>query len=173
MVEGGHEVASHAWRWIDYHTMPEAQEREELHKAIETITRLTGSRPLGWYTGRNSPNTRRLVVEEGGFLYDSDYYGDDLPFWTKVSDKPHLIIPYTLDNNDMKFCVPPGFTSGDGFFDYLKDAFDVLYAEGVRGQPKMMSIGLHCRPGGRPGRFAALCRFRGQARRPVGVWFAR
>ncbi len=173
MVEGGHEVASHGWRWIDYQTMPEAQERAELRLAIETIQRLTGSRPLGWYTGRDSPNTRRLVVEEGGFLYDSDYYGDDLPFWTAVSGKPHLVIPYTLDNNDMKFCVAPGFTAGDGFFEYLRDAFDVLYAEGERGQPKMMSIGLHCRLVGRPGRFAALCRFLDHAQSRPGVWFAR
>jgi putative urate catabolism protein len=158
MVEAGFEVASHGWRWIDYQNVPEAEEREHMQLAIDAIERTTGIRPVGWYTGRNSPNTRRLVVEAGGFLYDSDSYADDLPYWEPVDGRPHLIIPYTLDNNDMKFGLLNGFTTGDDFFCYLRDAFDVLYEEGAR-SPKMMSIGLHCRLAGRPGRAAALARF--------------
>jgi putative urate catabolism protein len=158
MVEAGFEVASHGWRWIDYADVPEAEEREHLRLAIAAIERTTGSRPVGWYTGRISANTRRLVAECGGFLYDSDSYADDLPYWLEVEGHPHLVIPYTLDNNDMKFAVNNGFGDGEAFFRYLRDSFDVLYAEGAE-QPKMMSVGLHCRLAGRPGRVAALARF--------------
>jgi peptidoglycan/xylan/chitin deacetylase (PgdA/CDA1 family) len=158
MFAAGHEIASHGYRWINYRDVPEEVEREHMKKAIAAIERSTGQRPVGWYTGRISANTRKLVVEEGGFLYDSDAYNDDLPYWVEIAGKGHLIIPYTLDNNDMKFSVSPGFSSGQGYFDYLKDAFDVLRREGQR-QPRMMSIGLHCRLAGRPGRFAALERF--------------
>jgi putative urate catabolism protein len=162
-VELGHEVACHGYRWIHYQSVSEAIEREHMRQCVDVITRLLGRHPEGWYTGRDSPNTLRLVAEEGGFLYDSDYYGDDLTFWTQVpmadgSRRPQLIVPYTLDTNDMRFASPQGFNCGDQFFTYLKDAFDVLYAEG-EDTPKMMSVGLHCRLIGRPGRFAALRRF--------------
>jgi len=169
MVEAGFEVASHGWRWIDYREVPESEERAHIKRAIEAIERTTGTRPVGWYTGRNSPNTRRLVVEEGGFLYDSDSYADDLPYWTAVGGRPHLVIPYTLDNNDMKFALTHGFSHGEEFFQYLRDAFDVLYEEGSQ-QPKMMSVGLHCRLAGRPGRTAALLRFLDYARSHDHVW---
>ena len=172
LVEGGHEVVSHGWRWIDYQFVGEDEEREHIRLAIESLTKATGSRPRGWYTGRLSPNTRRLVVEEGGFLYDSDAYNDDLPYWVVVSGKPHLVIPYTLDNNDMKFGMPQGFNTGDDFFTYLRDAFDVLYAEGATA-PKMMSVGLHMRLVGRPGRFAALTRFLDHVQRHRDVWICR
>jgi len=172
MAAAGHEIASHGYRWINYRDVPEEVEREHLHKAIAAIERLTGQRPLGWYTGRISPQTRRLVAEEGGFLYDSDAYNDDLPYWVEIAGKGHLIIPYTLDNNDMKFSVPPGFSSGDGWFNYLKDAFDVLRREGQR-QPRMMSIGLHCRLAGRPGRFAALERFVDYVQSHNDVWVCK
>ena len=162
MAEAGHEVASHGWRWINYQDAPEALEREHMARAIEVHTRLTGERPLGWYTGRTSPNTRKLVVEDGGFVYDADDYNDDLPWYdTRYRDKsgkPQLVVPYTLDANDMRFASPQGFNSGDQFFAYLKDAFDVLYEEGNRA-PRMMSVGLHCRLVGRPGRLASLERF--------------
>jgi len=169
MVDAGFEVASHGWRWIDYQAVPESEERAHIKRAIEAIERTTGHRPVGWYTGRNSPNTRRLVVEEGGFLYDSDSYADDLPYWTAVGGRPHLVIPYTLDNNDMKFALTHGFSHGEEFFQYLRDAFDVLYEEGAQ-QPKMMSVGLHCRLAGRPGRAAALLRFLDYARSHDHVW---
>jgi putative urate catabolism protein len=172
IVEGGHEVVSHGYRWIDYQFVDEAVEREHMRLAVESLTRVTGSRPLGWYTGRLSPNTRRLVVEEGGFLYDSDAYNDDLPYWTVVSGRPHLVVPYTLDNNDMKFGTPQGFNSGDQFWGYLRDAFDVLYAEGAR-TPRMMSVGLHMRLVGRPGRFAALERFLDHVQTHRDVWICR
>src|SRR5262247_4620190 len=158
IVEAGHEVVSHGWRWIDYQGVDEAVEREHLKLAVDSLTRTTGTRPLGWYTGRNSPNTRRLVVEEGGFLYDADAYNDDLPYWEIVSGKPHLVVPYTLDVNDMKFSSIAGFTTGEQWLAHARDAFDVLYAEGAE-HPKMMSVGLHTRLIGRPGRFAALQRF--------------
>ncbi len=158
MSEAGWEIASHGYRWIDYQDVPEAVEREHLAKAIAVHQEVTGSRPLGWYTGRTGPNSRRLVVEEGGFLYDADSYADDLPYWNTEYGRPHLVIPYTLDNNDMRFATAQGFNSGDQFFAYLRDAFEVLYAEG-ESAPKMMSIGLHCRLAGRPGRAAALARF--------------
>ncbi|WP_027349261.1 allantoinase PuuE [Halotalea alkalilenta] len=177
LIERGHEIASHGWRWLHYQDASVPLEREHLERAVEIITRLTGSAPLGWYTGRDSPNTRRLVVEHGGFLYDSDYYGDDLPLWTEVetSDgarQPHLIVPYTLDANDMRFSSPGGFNSGDQFFAYLRDTFDVLYAEGETA-PKMMSVGLHARLVGRPGRFRALQRFLDHIEAHDRVWVTR
>ena len=171
-LELGYEICSHGYRWIDYQNVPEDVEREHIAKAIEIIQRLTGERPLGWYTGRTSENTRRLVVEEGGFLYDSDDYSDDVPFWTEVGSRQHLIIPYTLDANDMRFATPQGFNSGDQFFAYLRDAFDTLYEEGAQ-TPRMMSVGLHCRLVGRPGRIRALKRFIDHAKSHEDVWFCR
>jgi len=172
IVEAGHEVMSHGWRWIDYQYMSEAEERDHMRRAIEILTRLTGSRPLGWYTGRQSPNTRRLVVEEGGFLYDADAYNDDLPYWVTVSGKRHLVIPYTMDTNDMKFGGVQGFNTGEDFYTYLRDAFDVLYAEGATA-PKMLSVGLHMRLAGRPGRAAGLERFLDHVLKHDGVWICR
>ena len=171
-MAAGHEICSHGYRWIDYRDVPEDVEREHLERAIEIIRRLTGERPLGWYTGRTSECTRALVVEEGGFLYDADDYNDDLPFWTEVNGKSHLVVPYTLDNNDMRFATLQGFNSGDQFYSYLRDAFDVLYAEGEH-TPRMMSVGLHCRLVGRPGRLAALARFIEYTRRFDDVWYGR
>jgi len=182
--ELGHEIACHGLRWISYQHMDEATERAHMQEAVQIIREMTGEAPLGWYTGRDSPNTRRLVVEHGGFAYDADYYGDDLPFWEEVSasidgkpvTKPHLVVPYTLDANDMRFAAMQGFNSGTQFFDYLKDAFDVLYAEGdPNGQdrPKMMSVGLHCRLVGRPGRAAALARFLDYIQSHDKVWITR
>jgi putative urate catabolism protein len=170
-LEAGHEIASHGWRWINYQAVPEAVEREHLAKAIEVHTRLTGERPLGWYAGRTSPNTRRLVAEEGGFLYDADDYSDDLPFWTVVGGRPQLIVPYSLETNDMRF-AGTGLNTGEQFYSYLKDAFDVLYAEGAE-RPKMMSVGLHCRIAGRPGKMAGLERFIRYALGHDDVWFCR
>ena len=168
-----HEIACHGLRWIHYQNIDINTERAHLQQAVDILTTLTGAPPLGWYTGRDSPNTRRLVVEHGGFLYDSDYYGDDLPFWSEVETaqgaKPHLIVPYTLDSNDMRFATPQGFNSGSQFYDYLRDSFDVLYAEG-EDKPKMLSIGLHCRLAGRPGRFAALQRFLDHIQAHEKVW---
>jgi len=180
-VDLGHEIACHGWRWIHYQNMDEATEREHMRIAIDIQRELTGSAPLGWYTGRDSPNTRRLVVEQGGFTYDSDYYGDDLPFWTEVQTssgeaKPHLVVPYTLDSNDMRFATAQGFNTGEQFYQYLKDSFDVLYAEGdPQGQdrPKMLSIGMHCRLLGRPGRFRALQRFLDYVQSHDKVWICR
>ncbi len=176
-VELGHEVACHGLRWINYQTVDEATERAHLQEAVAVLERLTGCAPAGWYTGRDSPNTRRLVADHGGFAYDSDYYGDDLPLWTSVrrSDGtrvPHLIVPYTLDANDMRFALPQGFSTGDAFFDYLRDSFDVLYAEGADA-PKMMSVGMHCRLLGRPGRFRALQRFLDHVAAHDRVWICR
>jgi len=172
-ADAGHEVASHAWRWIDYHDVDEATERAEIARCVEVIERLTGTRPVGWYTGRISPNTRRLVAEHGGFLYDSDSYADDLPFYVTAAGKPMLIIPYTLDNNDMKYAVPPGFSAPDGWEQYMTDAFETLLAEGRAGAPKMMSVGLHCRLIGRPGRAAALARFLDRVAATPDVWVCR
>jgi allantoinase len=171
--EAGHEVCSHGRRWVDFSGMSEEREREEMRLAVESLTRTIGERPYGWYC-RYAPslNTRRLVVEEGGFLYDSDAYNDDLPYWVRVRDKDHLVIPYTLDANDMKFSVAPGFTSPSGYFEYLRDTFDVLYREGET-QPKMMSVGLHCRLAGRPGRAAALERFLDHVLSHERVWTCR
>lgn len=167
------EIASHAYRWIDHQFMSIEQERAQIDKAIDIHTRVTGEPPLGWYTGRDSPNTRALIIERGGFLYDSDSYADDLPYWHRAEGKPpHLIIPYTLDNNDMRFASPQGFNCGDQFYTYLKDSFDTLYAEGAEA-PKMMSVGLHCRIVGRPGRFQALERFVRYALSHEDVWCCR
>ncbi len=166
------EIASHGYRWIEYKDFSEEAEREHLKLAIDIHTRVTGSRPLGWYTGRSSEHTDKLVIEEGGFLYSSDSYADDLPYWVNTDQKPHLIIPYTLDNNDMRFATSQGFNSGDQFFAYLRDAFDVLYAEGETA-PKMMSVGLHCRLVGRPGRAAALMRFLDYVQQHDRVWLCR
>lgn len=171
-LAAGHEIASHGLKWIDYQHVDEATERAHMEEAIAILTKLMGERPLGWYTGRTSPNTRRLVAEEGGFLYDADDYSDDLPFWSKVVGRPHLIVPYTLDANDMRFATAQGFNAGEQFFTYLKDTFDVLYAEGAE-RPKMMSVGLHCRLAGRPGRLAAVERFIRHAQSKPDVWFAR
>ena len=177
LVRLQHEIACHGLRWIHYQHMEQAEEREHMQRALEIITDLTGSRPLGWYTGRDSPNTRRLVVEQGDLLYDSDYYGDDLPLWKQVetSDgelKNHLVVPYTLDTNDMRFATAQGFNSGEQFYQYLCDSFDVLYAEGAK-SPKMMSVGLHCRLVGRPGRFRALQRFLDHVQAHPQVWICR
>lgn len=172
MVDAGFEIASHGWRWIDYQYVDEATEREHIDLAVKAIERVTGARPLGWYTGRCSPNTRRLVAEHGGFLYDADSYSDDLPYWEVAAGKPQLIVPYTLDTNDMRFVAPQGFNSGEQFFAYLKDAFDVLYAEGAQ-RPKMLSIGLHCRIAGRPARAAALARFLDYLKQHDKVWVCR
>ncbi|HVZ44753.1 MAG TPA: allantoinase PuuE [Ramlibacter sp.] len=175
--ELGHEVACHGWRWIHYQNTDEATEREHMRLAMEAIERITGERPLGWYTGRDSPNTRRLVVDHGGFEYDSDYYGDDLPFWMKVARTdgrvvPHLVVPYTLDCNDMRFALPQGYSHAEPFFAYMRDTFDALYAEGEEA-PKMMSVGLHCRLVGRPGRIVALQRFLDHIERHDRVWVCR
>jgi allantoinase len=183
--ELGHEIACHGLRWISYQNVDEDTERAHIRDAVDIMRSLTGEAPLGWYTGRDSPNTRRLVVEHGGFAYDADHYGDDLPFWTEVrftdrngwhAARPHLVVPYTLDTNDMRFAAPQGFNSGTQFFDYLKDAFDVLYAEGDPNgldRPKMLSIGLHCRLIGRPARLAALARFLDYVAGHHHVWVAR
>lgn len=172
MKEADWEIASHGYRWIDYKYFGEVEEREHLQQAIAIHTQVTGDRPLGWYTGRNSPHSRKLVVEAGGFLYDSDSYADDLPYWVYDYGQPHLVIPYTLDNNDMRFATPQGFNCGDQFFAYLKDAFDVLFAEGETA-PKMMSVGLHCRLVGRPGRAASLARFLDYVQQHDRVWICR
>ncbi len=172
VLEAGDEICSHGYRWIDYRQVPEDVEREHIARAIDIITSLTGERPLGWYTGRTSERTRRLVVEDGGFLYDADDYNDDLPFWTEINGNAHLVVPYTLDNNDMRFATPQGFNSGEQFFAYLRDAFDVLYEEGEK-TPRMMSVGLHCRLAGRPGRLAGLARFIEHTRRFDHVWYCR
>ena len=171
-LKDGHEICSHGLRWINYQHVDEATERAHMAEAIEIIRKMTGERPLGWYTGRTSPNTRRLVADEGGFLYDADDYSDDLPFWSTLVDTPHLIVPYTLDTNDMRFHSPQGFSTGEDFTDHLKAAFDVLYAEGAE-TPKMLSVGLHCRVVGKPSRFAALERFVDYAAGHADVWFAR
>jgi putative urate catabolism protein len=172
MNEAGWEIATHGWRWIDYQHIAEDVERAHMQQAIAIHTRVCGSRPLGWYLGRCSPNTRRLVVEEGGFVYDADSYADELPYWDASHGKPQLIVPYTLDANDMRFATSQGFNSGDQFFAYLKDSFDLLYAEGETA-PKMMSVGLHCRLVGRPGRAAALARFLDYVQTHDRVWLAR
>jgi allantoinase len=171
MLNAGHEIASHGWRWINYQDVPEAVEREHMERAVAVHAELTGAPPLGWYTGRTSPNTRRLVAAHGDFLYDADDYSDDLPFWSRVEDRPHLIVPYTLEANDMRFSGT-GLNTGEQFFSYLKDAFDILYAEGETA-PKMMSVGLHCRIVGRPGKMAGLERFIRYALGYKDVWFAR
>ena len=172
MHQAGHEICSHGYRWISYQNVDEATERDHIRRAIEAIKSVTGERPLGWYTGRTSPNTHRLVAEEGGFLYNADDYSDDLPFWTRLYGPPQLMVPYTLDANDMRFATPQGFNSGDQFLAYLRDSFDVLYTEGAR-TPRMMSVGLHARLVGRPGRLRALERFIEHAAAHDKVWFCR
>ena len=173
MKEADWEIASHGLKWIEYKDMPEAEERDHLARAVTLHEQVTGARPRGWYLGRCSMNTVRLVAEEGGFDYISDSYADDLPYWSRFGTRDQLIIPYTLDANDMRFATPQGFNSGDQFETYLKDSFDALYAEGAAGRPAMMSIGLHCRLVGRPGRVMALRRFMDYARNHDGVWFPR
>ena len=178
MVELGHEIACHGWRWIHYQNMDPANEAEHMRIGTAILKRLTGGQwPVGWYTGRDSPNTRRLVVEHGGFEYDADYYGDELPFWTGVATADgrkvqHLVVPYTLDANDMRFATPQGFNTADHFFAYLRDSFDVLYAEGAE-RPKMMSVGMHCRLLGRPGRIRGLQRFLDHVQAHDRVWVCR
>jgi len=172
-VQRGDEIACHGLRWVSYQLVEPEVERGHIAEAVRLMTELTGEAPLGWYTGRDSPQTRRLVVEHGGFLYDADSYADDLPYWTAVDDTNHLVVPYTLDTNDMRFASPGGFGSGDEFFTHLRDAFDVLYAEGVAGSPKMLSIGLHCRLVGRPARIAAVERFLDHVQSHDKVWIAR
>ena len=172
MKEADWEIASHGLKWIEYKDFSEAEERKHLDEAIRVHTEATGSRPLGWYLGRCSENTQRLVMEEGGFLYDSDSYADDLPYWVAGPKGLHLVVPYTLDANDMRFAVAQGFNAGDQFFAYLRDSFDVLYEEG-NGVPKMLSIGLHCRLVGRPGRLAALERFIDHVLKHDRVWVTR
>ena len=177
-MELGHEIACHGWRWVNYQQINEVVEREHVRIGTDILKQITGGAwPLGWYTGRDSPATRRLVVDQGGFEYDSDYYGDDLPFWLHVKTSsgnllPQLVVPYTMDCNDMRFGLPQGFSQGDEFFEYLRDSFDVLYAEGAD-CPKMMSIGMHCRILGRPGRLRGLQRFLDHVQQHDQVWVTR
>tara|TARA_B110000438_G_C15770280_1_gene631555 strand:- start:539 stop:1417 length:879 start_codon:yes stop_codon:yes gene_type:complete len=170
--ESNYEIASHGWRWIDYQKINKNEEKKHMRLVIESIKKIFGQRPLGWYTGRCSPNTRDLVIEEGGFLYDSDSYSDDIPYWVKRGQKKQLIIPYTLDNNDMRFATNQGFNSGDQFFTYLKDSFDALYEEG-KTSPKMMSVGLHCRLIGRPGRIQSLRKFLDYVLKYNDIWICK
>ena len=167
-----YEVASHGWRWIDYQNIKKSEEKKHMQLAIKAHTKIFGKRPNGWYTGRCSPNTRDLVIEDGGFLYDSDSYSDDLPYWETRGKKKQLIIPYTLDNNDMRFATNQGFNTGDHFFTYLKDSFDALYEEG-KTSPKMMSVGLHCRIVGKPGRIQALKKFLNYIKKHKNVWVCK
>ena len=167
----GHEVAGHGYRWIDYRDMPKDEERHHIYLTIEIIKQICGQRPVGWYTGRISQNTRRLLREEGGFLYTSDAYNDDLPYWLPGAS-PQLVIPYTLVNNDARYLLPNGFSSGEDFLHLLKDAFDLLWIEGEQ-QPKMMSVGLHGRISGHPARAMALARFLDYAQGHDAVWICR
>ena len=169
---GNYEIACHGWRWIDYQNVKKSTEKKDMKLAIKTIKKIFGKRPLGWYTGRCSPNNRNLVFDDGGFLYDSDSYSDDLPYWEYKKNKKQLIIPYTLDNNDMRFATNQGFNSGDQFYTYLKDSFDALYEEG-KTNPKMMSVGLHCRLIGRPGRIQSLKKFLDYALKFNDVWICK
>ena len=168
----GYEVASHGWRWIDYQNIKRSEEKKHMKLAIQTHKKIFGERPNGWYTGRCSPNTRDLVMEDGGFLYDSDSYSDDLPYWETRGQKKQLIIPYTLDNNDMRFVTNQGFNTGEHFYTYLKDSFDALYEEG-KTSPKMMSVGLHCRLIGKPGRIQSLKRFLNYIQKHEDVWICK
>ena len=172
IIEANYEVASHGWRWIDYQNIKKTEEKKHMKLAIQAHTKIFGERPRGWYTGRCSPNTRDLVMEDGGFLYDSDSYSDDLPYWETRNKKKQLIIPYTLDNNDMRFATNQGFNTGDHFFSYLKDSFDVLYEEG-KTNPKMMSVGLHCRLIGKPGRVQSLKKFLDYILKHEDVWICK
>ena len=172
IIEADYEVASHGWRWIDYQNIKKSEEKKHMQLAIKAHTKIFGKRPDGWYTGRCSPNTRDLVMEDGGFLYDSDSYNDDLPYWETRGKKKQLIIPYTLDNNDMRFVTNQGFNTGDHFFTYLKDSFDTLYEEG-KTSPKMMSVGLHCRIIGKPGRIQSLKKFLDYVLKHEDVWLCK
>jgi len=171
MLKANWEIASHGYRWIDYQHLPEALELEHLHRAIEIHTSATGLPPQGWYLGRCSPNSHRLAATHGNFLYNADTYADELPYWDYQFDQPQLMVPYTLDANDMRFATPQGFNSGEQFYTYLKDSFDVLYSEGEQ-SPKMMSVGLHCRLAGRPGRAGALSRFLDYVEHHNDIWIA-
>ncbi len=172
IIEADYEVASHGWRWIDYQNIKKSEEKKHMQLAIKAHTKIFGKRPDGWYTGRCSPNTRDLVMEDGGFLYDSDSYSDDLPYWESRNKKKQLIIPYTLDNNDMRFATNQGFNTGDHFYSYLKDSFDTLYEEG-RTNPKMMSVGLHCRLIGKPGRIQSLKKFLDYIQKHEDIWVCK
>ena len=172
IIDGDYEIAAHGWRWIDYQNIKKSEEKKHMKLAIKTIKKIFGERPLGWYTGRCSPNTRDLVFEDGGFLYDSDSYSDDLPYWETRNKKKQLIIPYTLDNNDMRFSTNQGFNTGEHFFSYLKDSFDALYEEGKK-TPKMMSVGLHCRLIGKPGRIQSLKKFLDYILKHEDVWICK
>jgi peptidoglycan/xylan/chitin deacetylase (PgdA/CDA1 family) len=172
LLEAGHEIVSHGWRWIDYQSVPEADEREHIRQAIAGVQQLIGSQKIGWMTGRPSPNTRRLLVESGGVLYDRDALNDELPYWVTVGGKPHLVIPYSYETNDNRCNEHRGFKTSDDFFTYLRDAFDVLYEEGAE-EPRMMSIGLHDRVIGRPGRAAGLARFLDHIQSRERVWICR
>ena len=172
IIESNYEVASHGWKWIDYQNIKKSEEKKHMQLAIKAHTKIFGKRPNGWYTGRCSPNTRDLVMEDGGFLYDSDSYSDDLPYWEIRNKKKQLIIPYTLDNNDMRFATNQGFNTGDHFFTYLKDSFDALYEEG-KTSPKMMSVGLHCRLIGKPGRVQSLKKFLNYILKHKNVWVCK
>mgnify|MGYP001206812329 FL=1 len=170
--KGNYEIAAHGYRWIDYQDVKKSIEKKHMQQAVKTIKEIFGSRPLGWYTGRCSPNTRDLVFDDGGFLYDSDSYSDDLPYWEYRGKKKQLIVPYTLDNNDMRFATNQGFNTGDHFYTYLKDSFDALYEEG-KTNPKMMSVGLHCRLVGRPGRIQSLKKFLDYVLKFEDVWICK
>ena len=170
--KGNYEVAAHGYRWIDYQNIKKSVEKKHMKQAISIIKEIFGSRPLGWYTGRCSPNTRDLVFDDGNFMYDSDSYSDDLPYWEYRGKKKQLIIPYTLDNNDMRFATNQGFNTGDHFYNYLKDSFDALYEEG-KTNPKMMSVGLHCRLIGRPGRIQSLKKFLDYVLKFDDVWICK
>jgi len=172
-VERGHEIVSHGYRWIDYGAVAEDIEREHIRRAIEILTELAGTRPIGWMTGRPGPNTRRLVVEAGGFLYDRDSLSDELPYWLKIANRPHLVIPYSYEANDNRFNENSGFSTGDDFFNYLRDAFDVLYREGQRGSPRLFSIGLHDRLIGRPGRCKGLIKLLEYMSGFDQIWYCR
>jgi peptidoglycan/xylan/chitin deacetylase (PgdA/CDA1 family) len=172
-VARGHEVVSHGYRWIDYGAVPESVEREHIRKAIDILTKVTGTKPVGWMTGRPGPNTRRLIVEAGGFLYDRDSLADELPYWLRVGDKSHLVIPYSYESNDNRFNENSGFSTSDDFFSYMRDAFDLLYREGSNGSPKLLSIGLHDRLIGRPGRCGGLIKLLEHMRGFDRVWFCR
>jgi allantoinase len=172
-IERGHEIVSHGYRWIDYGAVSEEVEREHIRRAVDILTELTGTRPVGWMTGRPGPNTRRLIVEAGGFLYDRDSLADELPYWLRIGNRPHLVIPYSYEANDNRFNENSGFSTGEDFFTYMRDAFDVLYREGEKGSPKLLSIGLHDRLIGRPGRCAGLIKLLEYMRRVDHVWFCR
>lgn len=172
-VERGHEIVSHGYRWIDYGEVSEEVERQHIQRATELLTELTGVKPVGWMTGRPGPNTRRLIVEAGGYLYDRDSLADELPYWLRVGETPHLVIPYSYEANDNRFNENSGFSTGADFFNYMRDAFDVLYREGKKGSPKLLSIGLHDRLIGRPGRCAGLIRLLEYMRKFDDVWFCR